>query len=662
MVLRAPALLLFAPLVACGVSERTTPNERDVPFSCASDADCPAGGCVAQARICTRESGRLSTLLFEVTPQASDPVYGGARFLTLMDVSEAAAPGSRLELNVRPRVPVTGRVLAPPEQAACLAPARTTLPVQLTFTPREQLLGLSLPSYELSTFFDATPGVREWVFQGSLPPGRYDVYMRPDTAALGSECRAIPQIFRDRAVGLEQGADVRLELQQPPPSALRLTITWSDSLEGWRLDMVHPVTGEVISNRVVLRASDVDEGTGTLVTTLNYSRAERDFVEQGEELVRLTPPHDAAGTVLLQRFGLEIVSPGEGAIGDVSSFGTPVEFQAWVWKRGASDVPVPGAVSFSAIELDQVEDGVLASFEASTEVDATGQVKLSLLPGRYRVRVIPPGLELDGLGLLTGYESTATVWANGTPELERQGGHVIDVPPALALEGRVVSELGGSPLRGVEVRATATPSNRTLCAATDAGTCERPRAPVLQRALAQDPFVPRTRSTLTGPGGRFTLDGLDCGRCEPDASARFDVTVRPDISTGLPWLVRSGLDPFADAEALAREDLQVPMPVVRPMRVTYGDRQTVPGPDPDDPADDEQVTRWLSGALVRVFALLDSQGRPVEAAVADAASASPCVAEPLLAGSPCVQSLIQVAEARTDSAGDFLLLLPPDVE
>jgi hypothetical protein len=655
--------LLLTVALACGVEQEATSLERDVAFPCVTDGDCSAGSCLTEFGICTRDEGELEYLLFEVTPQASDPVYGGARFLTFINVAATPQDGARVPLKVEPRVPVTGRVLAAPEQQNCVFPARSTLPVILTFTPRERLLGLSLPSYEIRSEFDASFDVREYVFQGSFPPGRYDVYMRPDLDALGDDCRAIPQIFRDRSIGLEKGVGERLVLEQPPPSALRLTITWEPRLDGWQLDMVHPVTGEVISNVVELRASDVDASTNTLVTTLNYSSADDDFIAPADELLRLTPPRDVlAGTVLLQRVGVESVAPGEGTIANVSSFGRPVPFQAWVWEKGKTDVPVPGTVSFSAIELDEVDDGVLAaSFEATANVDATGQVSANLLPGRYRVRVTPPGLAVN-FRWMTGYESNVTVWAD-TGEVPRpQGGHVIEVPPAMSLTGQVVTATDGTPLRRVDIRASAADPDLNRCPATsDAAMpiCNRPRAPVLQRALARDPLIPRTRNGLSKADGRFTIEGLDCGRCESGAAPYFDLAVRPDVSTGLPWLVRAAVDPFRDGESLASTPLRIPLPVARPMQVTYGEPVISDlGPDKEDPADDELVTRRLSGALVRVFAVLDGQGHLVthpEALV-------PCISLVNPESARCLDSLIQLAEARTGSDGEFLLLLPPDVE
>jgi hypothetical protein len=658
---RSTFVLLLAGALGCGVQDEATSLERDVPFACSVDGDCPAGSCLAEFGICTRPRGEFEKLLFEVTPQASDPVYGGARFLTYLDVSSPPSAGSRLDLNVKARIPVTGRVAAAPEQRACLAPARSTLPVTLTFTPREQLLALSLPSYEITTVFDDDPKVREYVFTGSIPPGHYDVYMRPDFERLSPDCRATPQIFRDRSIGLMEGGD-RLELEQPPPFALKLTITWTDMLEGWQLDMIHPVTGELISNVVVLHASEVDTTTNQLVTTLTYSHADDDFILPAGELVRLTPPSGVtAGTVLLSRSGIEIVTPGEAEIGSVPTFGTPVAFQAWVWKRGEADAPAPGTVSFSAIELDAVENNrVPTSFEASARVDETGQVNASLLPGRYRVRITPPGLEMIDRSLMTSYESTVTVWPNDESALDQQGGHVIDVPAARSLTGRVIAETNGAALRRVDIRASAAHTQPNLCPSdgTDLPeSCEGPLGPVLQRALALDPFIPRTRNALSDDDGRFTVEGLDCGRCEPGVSTYFDLTVRPDVATGLPWVVRSSVDPVADAAELTANPVRIPMPVARPMQVTYDDPINT-GAGTEDPADDEMVIRRLSGALVRVFAILDGQGQ----LVTQPEGLVPCISLPNPGDTPCLESLLQVAEARTEGDGDFLLLLPPDVE
>ena len=449
----------------------------------------------------------------------------------------------------------------------------------------------------------------------------------------------------------------QLVLQQPSPASLRLTIEWEDSLEGWMLDMVHPVTGEIISNRVRLSGDAVDASGMSIETTLNYSRADKDFIlPTGEELVRLTPPPGrAAGTVLLQRSGLELLTPGEGLIGNVSNFGSPVQFQSWVWKEDAPDLPVPGTVTFAALDLDEVDEGVLAAFGGSATVDAQGRVSLSLLPGRYRIRVTPPGVEVVDLGFLTGFESTVTVWPPNTDAMSTQGGHVIEVPAAIALEGEVVAEHGNQPVRGVLVQANASDPGRDYCVQPPEGdpamSCERPRAAVLQKALAQDPFVPRTRSGLTQSDGGFLISGLDCGRCEPGAGARFDLSVRPPPASGLPWLVRPSVDLYSLAPLpngttrILEEPLRIPTPVALPMRLTYG----------GDPSEESQPSSPLPGALVRVYAFVDNRSN----VVTDTEGLVPCVSVASPDGGRCLQSLLQLAEVRSDSAGELLLLLPP---
>lgn len=634
-------------LLGCSVLGATEPLEGAEALHCHNDADCSAGHCLSAFGICSANTGGLETLLFEVTPPASAPVYGGARFLTILNL-ENTSPEGWIELNVRPQVPVTGSVSAAPSQTACLSSARSTLPVTLTFTPRERLFGLAVASYDLTTRLDESG---EYTFRGSVPPGHYDVYMRPDTSALGEACIAIPQIFRNRSIG------ETFQLEQPPPQPLELTIPWKAELEGWIVDMVHPVTGELISNQVHLSAANVDTATQTLKAALFYSKAQDDpaslpaadgaVIANAEELVRLTPPPGPvrrAGTILLERSGVELVAPGEGVIGDVFEFGEPVDFQSWVWLEDQFDTPVPGTVSFAARDLDEVAEGVLASFDGAAIVNTQGQIRLSLLPGSYRIRVTPPGVEVPNVGLLSGYESSVTVWANDSANGSTQGGHVIEVPAAVNLRGNVVTRADGKPLGGVEIRASASNASQDPCPGDEQAAipCDRPGTAVLRKALAQDPFVPRTRSALSEPDGQFVLSGLDCGQCEPGAGVRLDLTVRPPPESGLPWYVRRSYNLYSNESML--RPLPVPRPVAHAMRLTYG-----------DPTVDGQ-TRGLPGALVRVFALLDQRGM----VVGGDGTPEPCVSAAV--GDRCVQSLIQVAELRSGKEGEFPLLLPPELE
>ncbi len=647
---------LVGTLLGCTVRQDEASDERETRAVCTSDSECSSGYCQRAFGVCSQPTGQLTRLLFEITPPAADPVYGGAHFLTIQDLSAANLEGvpergiepGWLELNVRPRVPVNGSVRSELVQTACPSRARSTLPMHLTFNPRERLFGLPAAHYDVSTSFNEQSG--EFEFHGLLPPGRYDVYMRPDSSELGAGCTAVPQIFRNRVVG-----DGLFELPQPPPTSLRLTVPWKQELEGWTVDVVHPVTGEIISNRVRLGAAARDpDDPSKLEAQLIYSNTVSDFMIDGEasneggaELIRFAPPGNSpAGTVLLQRTGIGLATPGEGQIGDVLNLGTAVDFQAWVWKRDEYDTPVPGTVRFAARDLDDAADGVPTAFDTSATVDERGRVQVRLLPGRYRVRVTPPGIELPNLGLLSSFEKTITVWPNESGQVVVQGGQVIEVPPAVALGGRIQTE-SGQPLEGVEVQASAATINPDPCPPTTddnmAMVCDRARV-VLRRALAQDPFVPRTRTALSEGDGEFNITGLDCGQCEPGAGARFDLSIRPPVESGLPWVLRRSYP--VDSNQRLRAPLRVLSPVAHAIRLTYGD------PTPSD-SGAEATVPGLAGALVRVYALLDPQSR----LVSDASALVPCMEVP--ESQPCTQSVLQVAELRSGPDGKLLLLLPP---
>ena len=124
--------LISGAALGCTVNPDAASEAGEVQPACQGDADCSFGHCLTAFGVCSQSQGELTRLLFEVTPPASDPVYGGARYLTIADLSvmdpqgvpeRGIAPGWH-ELNVRPRVPVSGSVSAAPDQTACLSRAR----------------------------------------------------------------------------------------------------------------------------------------------------------------------------------------------------------------------------------------------------------------------------------------------------------------------------------------------------------------------------------------------------------------------------------------------------------------------------------------------------------------------------------------------------------
>jgi hypothetical protein len=205
-------------------------------------------------------------------------------------------------------------------------------------------------------------------------------------------------------------------------------------------------------------------------------------------------------------------------------------------------------------------------------------------------------------------------------------------------------QLNGSelPVPGVEVVLTGSEQPLDGCEAGASPMdplCTRPRAKVLQRALGEDPFVPRIRAALTRSDGSFDVDEIDCGACNPGDGAGFDLTLRPPPESGLPWALKPAVRVDGDQTLDA---LYLSAPVTRPVHITFG------GPSSDN---------RLPGALVTAYILLDANSQPVQSS----ANVPPCLGAKL-EDPICIQSAVPIAEGRSDSNGELLLLLPPSLE
>ena len=137
---------------------------------------------------------------------------------------------------------------------------------------------------------------------------------------------------------------------------------------------------------------------------------------------------------------------------------------------------------------------------------------------------------------------------------------------------------------------------------------------VLTGALGQAPFVPRTRTVVSDENGEIAL---------PADPRWIDVSVRPQPAAGFAWLVR----PNAEVSPPDNVDLGN---MFLPLPLAYRGTVTVPG----------DVV--LPGALIRAYVLL-GEALPTN--------------DPDDPANP-VRAVIQVAETRADSGGQFELLMP----
>jgi len=291
-----------------------------------------------------------------------------------------------------------------------------------------------------------------------------------------------------------------------------------------------------------------------------------------------------------------------------------------------------GTVELTATKISGINDGVFASFSTKV-VAADGKLAAKVLPGEYRVRVVP-----DVSSSLAALETVLSVPVTGGPSPD-----VLLVPAAASIRGTATAP-GGAPLDGASVQALpASVGVRNCGDGADAAACQAAPLGVIDLALAQDAFLPRPATGLVS-GGQFTLEEVDCGGCTPGNGASFDLSLRPQDGSGLPWGVRPGV---RVASAVDVGALRLPLPIV--------ERGVVEIPTEKDPV-------LVGNALIRAYVLRDDRGEPV----LDPEGLPNCATSggtTSLAKQPhCVRSALQVAETRGAQDGTFELVLPSDLE
>lgn len=666
-------------VAACSVDLVGTASEEPKVNACVHDGECRGGRCRLGA--CVAPEGDFDTVLLEVTPPADAEGLGGARFLKTLRGNSRTRTG--VKLNLTKLADVRGFVKAYDSEAlaSCLDGADATLPVRVTLTPREQILGLPAASHVATTRLvtgladddacvgQVSPAEAVHEFALTVPAGDYDVYVQPlmeaDPSAADGGCELAPYV--SRSVSIPVG-EVCLPLSPPKPQTLSLVIDWpaeaAETLDQWTVDLVHPITGHRLSARRVL-----DKPTPVTVDSKDVLRYELDklpfslvsgddYSQKGEELVRLTPPEPTAGPVIQLVRG--VLQAGETAnqavLPPLQPFPAPVKLESWVWQEQGDEVPVAATVTLTATALQGVPSGIFPSFSAEAEVGDDGRLSTLVLPGEYRARVVPTRFQgADGEALSATEQSLSVRCARKPGEPDQcaprdphdpvtvQAGRVLLVPPAATLSGRV--RFPASIGSGVTANVVAAASQRRARAckpesAPDAG-CSRAPVDVLETSLGEDAFLPRTVNTSIDSRGRFALEGMDCGGCKEGEGSLFDVTVRPADGSRMPWLVRSGVEVGVDRDL---GDIEAPLPILQ-----QGALQLVS--DRGDPI-------AVPAALIRAYIFRDQQGDYV----ADPESFPSCAARDVMPGERCIRSVLQIAETRVEEDGSFELALPAHID
>ncbi len=587
--------------VACNVATVQQVPSTIAENHCESSAECGGGECVDNQ--CRSRQGTLGVALIEVTPPANATNSAGLQFLLPKVALPPAGGDLALSLDavsqLRLQVTIPGRNCTPifKDQGTQLASgANDTIPAWITLTPSQRSLGVSTPPAIAQT---ALINDSYFEFSADIPSGSYDVYVQPLPHA--ADCVVPPQVRR----GQQFDAGPRnFKIILPEPSLFELHVTWPSAdgaLSGWTVDMLDPVSGQVISNSTKL-ALGVG-GKTDYVATVSYLPVVGDTSDSSaQELLRLSPPDKlAAPTILLARSALGLFDANRGTLSQFTALPTAVNVQGQVTAQ-ATPRPVAATVTLVATKITGIEPGVLASFVRTVRVEDDGQFGLDLLPGTYRVLAVPT-VALNPQDTVSALSEVTTEWVvpSSPPS---QAGKVIELGQALPITGSALDS-GGSPVATALVEAVA--SSASI------------QRDILREALGETSSVPRASTGTVLDNGSFKLLA-DAGT--------FDVSVRPQAGTGFAWSVVPSVAVGTTPETSAGVNL-ASLSSAPP--VQYGGTVTVPGVTADKPV-------AVPGALIRAYVYTMGGSYTSDPAKAD--------------------SVVQIAETRAGDTGLFKLLIP----
>jgi hypothetical protein len=588
-------------LSACDVASVPEQKSTIAQNQCQSDSDCPGGSCTNNQ--CHTTNGTFETMLFEVTPPADATQTSGVQYLQTQQ--NMAKTGGDFDLPLDPVAQVTGEVTLSmrdctpkfDDQGTLLATAGdASVPALVSLVPSQGSLGLfAAPVASQTTLANQ----KSYTFLFDVPQGLYDIYVQPRHQPDAS-CVVPPELLRGQQIN---GGSLNLNITLPVPSSFDLHVSWplaDGGLDGWSVDMLDPVSGSVLSNSAPLT---LEKGGQSYLASLSYLPVVGDATTlKAQELVRLSPPDSVtAPSVLLSRGALSLFSANSGTLSQFTSLPTAVTVEGQVTKF-ATPTPAAATVTLVATTIAGIDPGVLASFVRTVNAASDGTFSVDLLPGTYRVSAVPGGdSDLSGK---SGLAEASTEWVIGTSP-STQAGKLIELNSTLSIDGTAFDAGHTTPLSGAEARTVVSPASIV--------------SDVLHVALGETVYVPRASTGPVTPDGSFALSS-DVGT--------FDFSVQPPASTGFAWLVLPSLGVGttpSTSSGLTLGDLLAPLPV------TYSGKLIAPGSTQENPV-------YVPSALIRTYLYMSGGAYTPDPTQAD--------------------SVLQIAETRSDDNGSFVLLIP----
>lgn len=414
---RAVLALLVAALSGCSLL--VEPPTEGIENRCSEDADCIGGICNIEEQMCVVQEPPRYGLRLEVTPM-TDPL-GGVPAPMLVDVSSF----DEGQITLPVTVPVNGTVRYRGAPVAA----------EITFTAAPSG-DARTPVLSGGVAARSTVALRDVDFSTQLPAGAvYDVSIEP----LGEFRAQLPPI--------------RARLTVPPDAGVSFPIVYEDEslattvgsiLDGDRIPQaglivrgVDPLTGRALTSTATTDA----EGRFTLVHAENATgfsfRVRGDETRQNNETV--LPALTISATTL-------VPTPDGEVVLLVPSSDSALRFVATVEMPGERAVPAVGArIRFTSSNVRDPDTGLTGSIELDRMSDAAGRFEGWVLPGDYRVEIVPA--EEDAAVLATELE----IAANPTGMLL---GQVFRLPSRAVLGG-TTQLVDGEPVSATLVRANA---------------------------------------------------------------------------------------------------------------------------------------------------------------------------------------------------------------
>jgi Cys-rich repeat protein len=524
------AAAVAAAVSGCSINYATDASLNAPVNSCASDSDCGAGA-TCTANRCIGTNVDLSDLIVQVRPNAGASYGASTSFLLPVNNSFAAIKkDAAFDVNYPielPRaVPITAGTVHLDYDSSCYVDSKVSVPATITFDRVSALAGFRSDSYTV-TAAKKSEGSSKYEFDASLLPGKYSVYIQPEIV---TDCldQPPPAFYPSQEIGTAtDGTD--WTVIKPTKLGGDIQIPDGGDLTGWRLDIVEPTGGRVISTTQKLQ-----QGMIAFAVNVNLSFVWNDTTVS--PYIRLRPPPgEARPSVywgLIESLSSQVKAEVHLSVANLQIDPREVEIQV----QDADNKGVLSSVQIQSVRLSgDVHDNAAYAVDVD-QTDLQGVFKLKLPPGTYQFRATP----LLDTTLATGdidlvvppLDPTET----GNP---CYCGRVISVAKKVAVTGQVN-----------------TPMGEALSGATISLTPSQPAAVNFWKrvvhAIDPRPLAPRSEISSTDANGAFGLF------VDPGPS---DLIVTPADQSGFPWLVRPRVQVQA-AGGVQLDTLTLPNPAV----------------------------------------------------------------------------------------------------